>query len=58
MHKKIYTVNKQSLKIREIFLNNSNKDLLNFLEVENYIFNNHSEAIKLQANLDVSVKIN
>lgn len=58
MHCEKFFVNKKTLKIKSMMINNHNKELLELMELENYVLNTHTEAVRLQENLDVSVKIN
>ena len=58
MHNTKYLVNKNTLKISQLYVNNENEDLLEFLKIDNYVFNDYQSAINRINYLDTMVKFN
>lgn len=57
-HNTIYTLNKDTLRIETVYINECNKELKEFLELNNYLFNDYAEAVKKQSYFDTMVKFN
>lgn len=58
MHCEKFFVNKKTLKIKSFMINNHNRELLELMELDNYVFNTHVEAVKQQNYFDTLVKFN
>lgn len=57
MHTTKFLVNKSTLKIKEVYLNDC-PELKELLEIDNVLFDNYENALKYQNYMDTSVKFN